>query len=344
MIHTKEKPFACPHCSHRSNQQANIRQHVSDVHLKFKRLKCHFCQKGFNHKNNLRFHMKVHVKDGHNIDQCSHCVVHLAWTPGRGKRAKQANAPTSLNVVKPKKKNRPAGRRQAADDSEDGECERPDEPSDIAVAVEVLFRRRRVMDKDWDQVMADIIARSQDADAGDDDEDDGYEDDEEEEMEVLPSDKHVRSQLFFCKILGCSRIFNEQETLDQHLAEHEEQRLRDKQGKAGRVQQSQQLTQPQSATEQSVSFGDQTDGDDSGLILDGIVFDEADVSEVDETDVDVDDETDGEEQEQDDDDDDEEEDWPDEIVLQIAGSLLAAGSPVAQSPIPDSEFLDSCHP
>ena len=94
------KRFACPWmgCAHTSRQRTNVRQHFYDVHLKQRRLACHLCDRRFNHKNNLRFHMRCHAKEGHDIDACSHCLTHLSWTPGRGKRALLPNPPATLDV------------------------------------------------------------------------------------------------------------------------------------------------------------------------------------------------------------------------------------------------------
>lgn len=32
LIHTGEKPFACPHCPHRANMRHNLRTHILTVH------------------------------------------------------------------------------------------------------------------------------------------------------------------------------------------------------------------------------------------------------------------------------------------------------------------------
>lgn len=35
MIHTGEKPYRCPFCSHRSNRAFNLRNHIHNVHKNF---------------------------------------------------------------------------------------------------------------------------------------------------------------------------------------------------------------------------------------------------------------------------------------------------------------------
>ena len=36
LVHTGERPFQCPHCSHRSNRKGNLKQHILNVHRNIK--------------------------------------------------------------------------------------------------------------------------------------------------------------------------------------------------------------------------------------------------------------------------------------------------------------------
>lgn len=107
-VHQGLKPFVCnfPGCGKKFAQKSSVNTHNNTVHLKIFKLKCHVCRKGFDNKNSLRGHMMKHTKEGHDIDECAICNKELQWTPNRGKRAKIENAPSTLAIRYPLKRNR----------------------------------------------------------------------------------------------------------------------------------------------------------------------------------------------------------------------------------------------
>ena len=93
-VHEKKRMFTCPFigCQFQPHHKAAVTAHYNTIHLKIKRLKCHVCRYRTDYKNALRFHMNVHTKSGHSIEKCDHCRVHLSFTPGRGRVAKDPDS------------------------------------------------------------------------------------------------------------------------------------------------------------------------------------------------------------------------------------------------------------
>merc|ERR1711981_439721 len=60
-VHTKEKPFPCPHCDRHFARSDHVRTHVR-IHTGEKPYKCNHCPKSFARSDERLRHHKVHEK------------------------------------------------------------------------------------------------------------------------------------------------------------------------------------------------------------------------------------------------------------------------------------------
>lgn len=250
-VHQGLKPFACdfPGCGLRSSQKSYITHHKKTVHEKKFGMHCHSCGKGYNHKHSLRSHMQKHAKEGHDIDSCHVCKKELDWTPGRGKRAKMDNAPESLVVKLPLKRERKVDPKvplylttNPVIFSEGPDL--PGTPDQIREKITSLIpNHKQRQNRDWDHAMnqffnwrsGDTISATKSntelkADAAED-MDTSYEDDGCDECENHEIDDRTdespkykrpipRCRLFWCKVMNCSFTTSDEDERNEHLLIH----------------------------------------------------------------------------------------------------------------------------
>lgn len=253
-VHQGVRAFACTWtgCQYRGSQAAGLKHHYRTTHLKEKWLQCHVCPQKFSHKTNLRCHMQSHAKEGHNMDSCSHCLKHLAWTPGRGKRAKQPDAPSSL-LIHWKKRILTPGHTVTTTASPSVPCHRPAitatassaasqsrrPAQSVGQSMRCLFSRPS--DQTWDELMADMVANASDSNPStssptaspqpqpvdslmqdsrssvstNNNNNDGIRQDSDSRFR-----RRSRVRLVQCRKLGCTFITSDSSELDRHVAGH----------------------------------------------------------------------------------------------------------------------------
>lgn len=75
-VHRHVRSFGCtfPGCEYRAKVLSNMTLHTTQVHQKIRNHVCHVCGHRCSLKCILRKHMRKHAKDGHDVEDCPHCV------------------------------------------------------------------------------------------------------------------------------------------------------------------------------------------------------------------------------------------------------------------------------
>ncbi|CAL1299724.1 unnamed protein product, partial [Larinioides sclopetarius] len=65
-LHTRQRPYPCPHCEHTSIQSSALTQHIASIHTRVFPHTCSLCGKGFYTPGELKKHCeRQHTETGH---------------------------------------------------------------------------------------------------------------------------------------------------------------------------------------------------------------------------------------------------------------------------------------
>ncbi|CAL1299688.1 unnamed protein product, partial [Larinioides sclopetarius] len=65
-LHTRQRPYPCPHCEHRSTYSSDLTRHIASIHTRVYPHTCSICGKGFRTPGELRKHCeRQHAETGY---------------------------------------------------------------------------------------------------------------------------------------------------------------------------------------------------------------------------------------------------------------------------------------